>query len=440
MKNRTMCIRAALLGMVVCACSFTTQRLSAQAEMRSSQVEVVPKFYFDAMSYASEHKNKSRIDVYVQVPYEELRFFKDGESFVARYEVTMSVYTAQQQLVHEHSWNVDVRLDNFAQTTSNKLYSLSQRLLEIDPGNYQVDLQVIDSESRKSARVKRAMLVTDYSKDSLSLSDIMLVSRLSTEGEKKSIVPNISGNVGQLAEGFFLFFEVYNEAHLDSVELTWRIYNAKKEKVYQNSQTEAIPAQKTQTFLKVENLNLPVGNYFMTVEATPVKSKREAGKSIEANTSRTFTVRWSDLPITITDLDKAVDQLIYIANFSEMDYIREAKDPNEKRQRFLEFWTKRDTDPQTPRNELMEEYYQRVDFANKNFSHYMEGWKTDMGMVYIRLGPPENIERHPFDNNNKPFEIWYYYQLNRQFIFVDESGFGDYRMRYPQTDLWGRIR
>ena len=79
-------------------------------------------------------------------------------------------------------------------------------------------------------------------------------------------------------------------------------------------------------------------------------------------------------------------------------------------------------------------------FANQNYGHYLEGWRTDMGMIFVRFGSPDNIERHPFEYNVKPYEIWYYYQLNRQFIFVDETGFGDYRLRYPTTDLWGRVR
>jgi GWxTD domain-containing protein len=162
--------------------------------------------------------------------------------------------------------------------------------------------------------------------------------------------------------------------------------------------------------------------------------------ALTASSSRTFTVRWSDLPSFVQDLDKAIDQLRYVARESEMEYMREAKDPTEKRRRFLEFWKKRDPDPRTAENELMEEYYARVDYANKNFTHYVEGWRTDRGMVYIYLGAPDNIERYPFQSNSKPYEIWYYNQINRRYVFVDESGFGDYRLRSPLTDLWDRVR
>ncbi|MBI5464337.1 MAG: GWxTD domain-containing protein, partial [Ignavibacteriales bacterium] len=159
-----------------------------------------------------------------------------------------------------------------------------------------------------------------------------------------------------------------------------------------------------------------------------------------ATTSRTFSVRLADIPFSVTDIDKAVDQMKYIAKPSEIDYITGAETPEAKKDRFLEFWKKRDPDPTTPRNELMDEYYSRVEYANHVFGSYVEGWRTDRGMVYIRYGPPDNVERHPFETNTRPYEIWYYYQYDRMFQFVDESGFGDYRLVYPQTDLWGRIK
>jgi hypothetical protein len=84
----------------------------------------------------------------------------------------------------------------------------------------------------------------------------------------------------------------------------------------------------------------------------------------------------------------------------------------------------------------MDEYYARVEFANKHFSHFMDGWKSDMGMVFIIFGTPSNVERHPFDSDAKPYEIWTYYELNRQFVFIDQSGFGDYHLQNPIWDVW----
>lgn len=38
--------------------------------------------------------------------------------------------------------------------------------------------------------------------------------------------------------------------------------------------------------------------------------------------------------------------------------------------------------------ELIKRYYNRVEDANVFFSSHIEGWKTDMGMIYIVFGPP----------------------------------------------------
>ncbi len=415
---------------------FGVQVVSAQTPIEASGE---PVFFFEAISYASEQPGKARIDVYVQVPYDELRFVKESELFVARYDVVLSLYNPDGQLALERTWTDVVRVKDFSQTTSNKFYSLSHRPIEADPGNYRANVQIQDQDSKKTARRHRNLLVTDFAKDSLSMSDIMLVNRLSTTGDKRSIVPNISGNVGHLTEGFFLFVEIYNNSSVDSLMLRWKILDQQQREVLNRTQAEATTGRVTQTFLKVDKLSLTAGTYFLSVGAEPLHNL-SIHPALAALTSRTFSVQWSDLPRVVQDIDKAVDQLRYIARDSDMSHIREATSPEEKKRRFVEFWKKRDPDPQTPENELMEEYYGRIEYTNKNYTHYIEGWRTDRGMVYIYLGAPDNVERYPFQNNSKPYEIWYYNQINRRYVFVDETGFGDYRLRSPITELWDRVR
>ncbi|MEJ2617438.1 MAG: GWxTD domain-containing protein, partial [Ignavibacteriaceae bacterium] len=156
-----------------------------------------------------------------------------------------------------------------------------------------------------------------------------------------------------------------------------------------------------------------------------------------ATTKQPFISRWIGFPSTATDIDEAIEQLVYIASPSEIDFINDGKTKDEKIKRFREFWKKKDPVPSTEENEVFNEYYRRVATANANFSHYVKGWKTDRGMVLIILGNPNNIERHPFEVDSKPYEVWDYYQLNQSFVFVDETGFGDYRLVTPLTgDLY----
>jgi GWxTD domain-containing protein len=179
------------------------------------------------------------------------------------------------------------------------------------------------------------------------------------------------------------------------------------------------------------------GDYTVEVQVKLVTPAPAGASSLDrtAYASRQFIVRWRGVPVSITDLDLALDQMQYITDGDKIDEIKKLP-PEAKRAAFEEFWKKRDPSPNTERNELMEEYFSRVSYANKSYGHYQDGWKTDRGMVYIIFGSPSNIERHPFDNDAKPYEIWTYYQLDREFVFVDATGFGDYRLQTPIWDVW----
>ena len=111
----------------------------------------------------------------------------------------------------------------------------------------------------------------------------------------------------------------------------------------------------------------------------------------------------------------------------------------EKAKRFVAFWKNLDPNPADEYNPVFNEYFSRVAYANDNFSTYsLEGWRSDRGMVLIILGAPDNIDRHPFEYYSKPYEVWQYYNLNRQFMFIDYTGFGDYRLS-PDTPLYGDL-
>ncbi len=412
----------------------------AQVDMSQPEMSYGPAFFVDAMSYRSDTEGLSRIEVYVQIPYAELSFVKEGEQYDARYEMVVGVYDENDSPVIERSWMDEIQVSDFGQTTSPQMYRLVQRSLDVKPGNYSLSVRIRDEESGRSSKAKNALLVTDFNEKSLSMSDIMLVKRLSTEGDRRTIVPNISGRVPGSGEGFFLYFEIYQSGTLDSVRLRWRILDKNGNEVFQHARTELLTSTRTQTFIKIADVPLRASSYLAVIEAWPPDSALDADRKAMAFTSRRLVVRDPNLPPTITDIDKAIEQMIYVARSSDVDHIREAEDPDTRLERFLEYWKKRDPDPETKQNELMNEYYARVEYANKAFGSFREGWKSDMGMVFIRFGHPENVERHPFETGTKPYEIWYYYQLNRKFIFSDVTGFGDYRLEYPTTDLWGRIR
>jgi GWxTD domain-containing protein len=93
-------------------------------------------------------------------------------------------------------------------------------------------------------------------------------------------------------------------------------------------------------------------------------------------------------------------------------------------------------------------YLQRVASANVRFRAMgRDGWRTDRGRVLMIYAEPDEIERFPSGQNNKPYEVWRYYSIENgvEFVFVDRSGFGDYVLVHStkrgelRDDEWQRF-
>ncbi len=134
----------------------------------------------------------------------------------------------------------------------------------------------------------------------------------------------------------------------------------------------------------------------------------------------------------------------YIILKEEKDRFKKLK-TREERMRFIQiFWDRRDYNPETLINELREEFYARVEYANENFKEgSLAGWKTARGQIYIVLGPPDREWKEIVSGiSARPAYLWQYYRLasaylnpNEPLVFADLYGSGKYFLLrpYPQT-------
>lgn len=95
---------------------------------------------------------------------------------------------------------------------------------------------------------------------------------------------------------------------------------------------------------------------------------------------------------------------------------------------------------------FMKSYYTRVELANKYFSSYKEGWKTDQGMIFIIFGLPDEIRK------TSQNEIWYYKDSRTKFVFIKKGSIyaPNYytlmrddrftQLWYNNIDLWRKSR
>lgn len=80
------------------------------------------------------------------------------------------------------------------------------------------------------------------------------------------------------------------------------------------------------------------------------------------------------------------------------------------RQNFIDwFWERRDITPGTPANEFRDRYQQRVYEANRKFGDTAKpGWKTDMGKIYVLVGPPDDINKDLMAKTHRGMMFWIY--------------------------------
>ena len=82
----------------------------------------------------------------------------------------------------------------------------------------------------------------------------------------------------------------------------------------------------------------------------------------------------------------------------------------EDRRNFIDwFWKRRDIVPDTPTNEFRDRFELRVHESTRMFSETTKpGWKTDMGKIYILVGPPDEINRDMVAKSHRGIVTWVY--------------------------------
>lgn len=409
--------------------------ISAQVEY-SAGVSVqsnAPVFYIDVANYQSTTVNKTRFDVFLQVPYSSIQFVKKADGFYAGYSVTLTFYDKEKKnVLFERIWNEKVKTDEFEQTISKNSYNFSYRMFDLKPGDYSLKCIFEDSDSRRSSSREFPVSINSIS-DTLGISDAMLIADIVKDSTGENVVPNISKIVTSKTTRLPFYFVVYSDKDRQ-VYFEYILENLKSSTSTKQLSPQNLKPGKQTIYFTLEKTDFKLGEY-----ALKVVLKNNDWKEV-ASVEKKFYSKISGLPNSIVDLDKAIEQMFYIASSQDLDFIKSGETYDEQLNRFLAFWDKRKPNQKINENPILYEYYRRIEYATKNFKGLGEGWRSDMGMIYVTFGPPSYVERHPIDMNSKPYEIWDYYELNRSFVFADQTGFGDYRLVNPDYSRWPGYR
>ncbi len=393
------------------------------------------KFQVRAVSYKGE-SGQGYLHLYTEIPYTSLQFEPTPGGFVAQYRVRAEISRLDEEgkpgnVLISPVWEQTVTAEIFANTIAPELSDLSTYSASLEPGQYLVGMILTDIASSRTFFREISAQARDFSQPA-ALSDVVLLAGF--DPERQSIVPYIAADTE--AGDLQIYYEVYTEEPqhlLVTRALLTQNGNAPPNLPNRWTDTLKVDAGRHQQIASIPARTLEFGQYNLTVML-----QRLDGDILDQS-FYPVSIQWDNLNIYLNNLDEAIEQLAYIAQNNELRELRRAANTAELRERFKAFWDKRDPTPETVRNEAMEEHYYRIDYSNRHFGQQIPGWQSDRGHIFVLHGHPDEVKRQTFSYNNKPWEVWYFFQIGRQFMFVDRTGFGDYELALPVWDDRTRI-
>ena len=404
--------------------------------------ELAPQpFYVDYAAFADTLPNSVVIEVFYKIFSTSLTFEKWGEKFKADYIVDIIIEHKGKQITGS-SHDGSLVADTYKNTLSKTDFIINKVVFHLPPENYELTARLKDSKTDDIVRpIETEIKLRDFGKKQPYISNIEFIRNAAViENDSDFVrngmrlIPSVSRLYGDEEPSLKFYYEIYNVPEFSGEYLAIYEISDGSELVF--SDTALFPSNGTFTS-RLENIgvdSLLPGDYKLALNI------QSPGHKIELKSHEEFYIGWSVLGLVKNDFKTAVEQLRYIATREQMKLIS-ASSSDEHIKRWEDFWKAKDPTPSTPENELKDEYYKRVRYSDLNFGHFgRDGWKTDMGMVYITYGPPDEIERHPFDLEAKPYQIWFYYGLKLVFRFVDFNGYGEYELIYPYDGDMRKIR
>lgn len=336
------------------------------------------------------------------------------------------------------AWRGTAKATNYAQTISNRHYLEGHIDAELPAGDYVISLSLREEGQSRIRPVGRARYrVHDFSKLETRL-PIYVVQPVDKDPSGKLAFLGYGAQV-PYGSDFDVMIPIPATGDPNKMTLTVKAleFGRRDTSVTQTLATiETEPemvvtgsirfgdgyafeiAPGTQKWLRVPVLGSRFPNQPMRIELT-------VDGAANPSAQRVLQSKWVDIPTSLLNVSVAIDMMEAILDKDEYRRARRLN-TNEKEAYFREYWNPKDPSPGTEYNELMVEYYRRVDLAYERYSSATTpGYSSDQGKTFILMGEPDRVTRR-FPPDQPALEIWEY--GDRQIVFQATSGFGDFQL------------
>jgi GWxTD domain-containing protein len=356
------------------------------------------------------------------LPPSALRFARDGDLVSARYQVILRVRSGADTLVRVERREV-VRLTDFDEASSREPRIVFQRFIPVPSGRLQLDVTVRELTARSEAertfdvdaRQGLSQPLLAYRAEprtSRREPPSLLVSPRSVAYATQSLPIVWIEDGGEEPEIVVLhIFHEGNEAWQDTLRLSFPPVGA--------GDVAGPDVVSGMTALPVHLL--PPGEATLRVERLSDGTASAAPLYIGLGPEWVFPT-W----------EASLEHLEYALDADTLEQWTAA--PSEEHAvLWKRFQDRTDPDPETPANEFLARYLDRMNRANDRFDEPgRAGWETDRGEVLVKLGEPDRQRFIPPERRGEVPRIeWEYGESVPEpalIVFEDTSDFGVYVM------------
>lgn len=366
-----------------------------------------------------------------KIPYRLLVFERKDDSFSAEFRVTVEILDNDARMVERNIKDTKITVNNFEETNDLSLHLQDFIAFKLDKGEYRINTFISDKNSSDEIPLEPVELILSGNK--IVQHPLIIQSQdFICDGQKSFVLANTGGKVPFSGEQFHLIIplidttiteinvEIENNGEVTNTTKVNESYvipigvNECQKHLTITSNSEIVPLR---NFI-LRNVNEKLNEGELTLKITNNE------KSIDEKYKT--KVVWFNKPFSLAYPERAIELLSYIESDSVIYSL--LKNSSSKYPQILsDYWKKFDPTPETTFNEIMFEYYSRIDYASREFRSIGKdrNFKSDRGTVYIKFGKPDKIERTS-NEQGQVIEIWFYSSPQRKFSFIDKKGTGNF--------------
>lgn len=402
--------------------------------IKSELKSQTPSIYIDNWSGRTGDAQELLTRIYVEFHPADLTFHAAKHGYVARYQLQAYILDEEGEQVAADFFADEVSVEDYTQTAQYDRKRQASFNFDLPEGRYSARIHLVDEYIQKEALVQKDFTVQMQSRQSFGLSDILLARQeevVTADNQlAKTILPFPEKSYGFNQPRLYCSFEIYqmDSQKGDSLEYIISYIDPRNESYILETKRLSSRSDRVPVLYSFDTKNFVPGIYRLIVRVNT------GDRDEQLERTNTFVVQQNLLDLRFYAFNEIVDELELIADRGEIKRLK--KLPEAAKQGALyAFWEKRDPTPGTPENEVMREFYKRLDYARTHFGMYGDsprGGLTDQGKVYVVFGAPDSRKRERISNRMFGLqETWFYQDQSLHLVFRSRIGESDFQLLEP---------